>query len=217
MSLELLSEKYRLCNGLFFSSVIETDKRLSQPAFIESDLPRDLRKIDDGSNQDNVKTVAKETNSLEPQILPQTSEIEPLTKEPEFSSKLIPGPVSTCATIPQQSCSVGNEIPTDLNQEEKQEMTENLPAVKSDLESATQEIQEVNDASERSKSFTSSHQQSYPEQIDVSVNQQVAVVYVNNPSSFYLQLLESGTVLEKLGTNLNAVYSGKILHIISLL
>jgi hypothetical protein len=204
-----------LCNGLFFSSVIETDKRLSQPAFIESDLPRDLRKIDDGSNQDNVETEAKETNLLESEILPQTSEMEPLSKEPEFSSKLIPGPVSTCTTIPKQSSSVDNEIPKVLNQEEKQELTENLPAVKSDIEAATQELKKVNDASGRSRPLTSHQQQlNYSEKIDVPINQQVEVVYVNDPSSFYLQLLESCTVLAQLGTNLNTVYSGKILHII---
>ncbi|EFX87066.1 hypothetical protein DAPPUDRAFT_312582 [Daphnia pulex] len=188
------------------TTVIETDKRLSQPAFIESDLPRDLLKIDGVSNQDIVETEAKEM--LEPEILPQTSEMEPLSKEPEFSSKVIPGPVSTCTTIPQQSSSVGNEIPKVLNQEEKQELTGNLPAVKSDIESATQELQEVNDAPGRLRPLTSHQQQlSYPEQVDVPINQQVEVVYVNNPSSFYLQLLESCTVLEQLGTNLNAVYS----------
>ncbi len=210
------SDKYRLFNDIFSSSAVETDKRLSQSAFIESDLPRELRKIDDGSNQNNVEAEAKETNLLEPDV-PQTSEMEPLTKEPEFSSKLIPGPVSTCTTIPQKSSSVGNEIPKVLNQEEKQELTENLPSEKSDLESATQELQEINDAPEPSRSFTSSHQQQliYPKQNDVPVNQQVEVVYVNNPSSFYLQLLESCSVLGELGAKLNAVYSGKILNIIS--
>jgi hypothetical protein len=80
--------------------------------------------------------------------------------------------------------------------------------------SATQELLEVYDAPGRSWPLTTHQQQlGYPEQSDVPRNQQVEVVHVNDPSSFYLQLFESCTVLAQLGTNLNTVYSGNSLHI----
>lgn len=65
------------------------------------------------------------------------------------------------------------------------------------------------DLPEMSQTRTSScHPISYPVQ-PVPLNQPVKVVYVNNPSSFYVLLLESWTALAELEKNLNAVYSGK--------
>lgn len=73
------------------------------------------------------------------------------------------------------------------------------------------EHQEVNILSLPSSTLTSTNQQlfSYPEQINVPENQQVEVVYVNNPSSFYIQTIESIEKLEELA-RVNAVYSGNI-------
>ena len=186
---------------------------MSQPAFIEFDISRDLRQIDGGTNQDNVDAEAKETvsRSSEAKVESQSSKMESLSKEPEFRSQFSPGPVITCTTLPQQPSSISYEKSKDLKQEGKQELVEKLPALKFDIESGTYELQKVNAVSEPSRPLTSCSQRqlSYPEQLEVPLNQQVEVVYVNNPSSFYLQLLESCIVIGELGAKLNTVYSGK--------
>ncbi len=69
-------------------------------------------------------------------------------------------------------------------------------------------LEEV-DLPKMSKTRTSScHPMSYPVQ-PAPLNQPVEVVNVNNPSSFYVLLLESWTALGELENKLNAVYSGK--------
>lgn len=69
-----------------------------------------------------------------------------------------------------------------------------------------------------SKTSTSSdqHQIIYPEQPEVLSDQQVEVVSVNDPSSFYVQLLKSWSALEDLDEKLNAVYSGEFSQVFSL-
>lgn len=171
---------------MFSKSVEETEKHLPQPVSNELDFSLDFQKIDDGAPKENVEAQAKDSFSLEK------------TKETSQSSQII--------TL--NNPSDDSEKPKTSDQEDKQ--VERPEAVTSTFESETKETESVEIVPQPLTPLSKNQPQiSYQVLPEVMSNQRVQVVFVNDPSSFYVQLLESCNQLLELGEKLNSVYSGK--------
>jgi hypothetical protein len=93
-----------------------------------------------------------------------------------------------------------------LNQAKEQ--VEKPTTLKSIIESETKEPEKVNAVPEPSTPLSPNPHKIYLRQRKVLSDQTVEVVSVNDPSSFYVQLLKSSFVLRKLDKKINLIYSG---------
>ena len=99
-----------------------------------------------------------------------------------------------------------NEKHTFLNQAKEQ--VEKPTTLKFIFESETKEPENVNAVPEPSTPLSPNPHKIYLRQKKVLSDHQVEVVSVNDPSSFYVQLLNSSCVLRKLEKKINLIYSG---------
>jgi hypothetical protein len=121
-------------------------------------------------------------------------------------------------SLSQPSFSDSSEKLQILNQESEQsEKPEDVPST---IESETKSeiVTDVTALPEISTLLSLNKPQiTFSEQNEVLSDQQGEVVYVNDPLSFYVQLLESGALLGEIGEKLNSLYCGKLSCFINML
>ena len=164
------------------------------------------------SNKENVEAEAKDLNSVGKNIeTSQLTQIQKLIREPEIVSIPSPVEVTTCTSLSQPSFSDSSEKLQILNQESEQ--SEKPEDVTSTIESETKSeiVTDVTALPEISTPLSLNKPQiTFSEQNEDLSDQQGEVVYVNDPSSFYVQLLESCALLGEIGEKLNSLYCGKL-------
>ena len=164
------------------------------------------------SNKENVEAEAKDLNSVGKNIeTSQSIQIQKLISEPEIVSLPSPVEVTTCMSLSQPSFSDSSEKLQILNQESEQ--SEKPEDVTSTIESETKSeiVTDVTALPEISTPLSLNKPQiTFSEQNEDLSDQQGEVVYVNDPSSFYVQLLESCALLGEIGEKLNSLYCGKL-------
>ena len=139
----------------------------------------------------------------------QSIQIQKLISEPEIVSLPSPVEVTTCTSLSQPSFSDSSEKLQILNQESEQ--SEKPEDVTSTIESENKSeiVTDVTALPEISTPLSLNKPQiTFSEQNEDLSDQQGEVVYVNDPSSFYVQLLNSSCVLRKLEKKINLIYSG---------